>query len=97
MGLAEGEGVGEAELVAQATLNALQQVVGGKAELALQGVERFDLGGREIIVVQVSFLFPAGEETLLGVSFIGGEGERGASARAALDAVNRRLPVMKLS
>lgn len=97
VGLAEGEGVGEAELVAQATLNALQQVVGGKAELALQGVERFDLGGREIIVVQVSFLFPAGEETLLGVSFIGGEGERGASARAALDAVNRRLPVMKLS
>jgi len=97
VGLVQGEGVGEAELVAQATLNALQQVVGAKAELALQGVERFDLGGRKIIVVQVSFLFPAGEETLLGVSFIGGEGEREASARAALDAVNRRLPVIKLS
>ena len=97
VGLAKGEGVGEAELVAQATLNALQQVVGAKAELALQGVERFDLVGRKIIVVQVSSLFPAGEETLLGVSFIGGEGEREASARAALDAVNRRLPVIKLS
>jgi len=96
VGLAQGE-VGEAELVAQATLNALQQVVGAKAELALEGVERFDLGERKIIVVQVSSLFPAGEETLLGVSFIGGEGEGGASARAALDAVNRRLPVMKLS
>lgn len=97
VGLAEGEGVGEAELVAQATINALQQVVGAKSELALQGVQRFDLGERKIIVVQVSSLFPAGEETLLGVSFIGGEGEGEASARAALDAVNRRLPVMKLS
>ncbi len=102
VGLAQGEttdetGVGEAELVAQATLNALQEVVGAKAELALGGVERFDLGEREIMVVQISYLFPAGEETLLGVSFIGGGGEREASARAALDAVNRRLPVMKLS
>jgi len=97
VGSAEGEGIGEAELVAQATLNALQQVVGAKAELALQGVERFALGGRKIIVVQISYLFPAGEEILLGVSFIGGEGEIEASARAALDAVNRRLPVMKLS
>lgn len=97
VGLAQGEGVGELELVAQATLNALQEVVGAKAELALRGVARFDLGEREIIVVQISYLFPAGEETLLGVSFIGGEGGREASARAALDAVNRRLPVMKLS
>jgi len=97
VGLAEGEEVGEAEVVAQATLNALQEVVGAKAELALQGVERFDLGGRKIMVVQVSYLFPAGEEILLGVSFIGGEGEIEASARAVLDAVNRRLPVMKLS
>jgi hypothetical protein len=96
VGLAQGEGVGEAELVAQATLNALQQVVGAKAELALRGVDRFSLGERRIIVVQVSSLFPAGEENLLGVSFIGGEGETEASARATLDAVNRRLPVMKL-
>lgn len=97
VGLAEGEGIEEAELVAQATLKALQQVVGAKAELTLRGVERFDLRGRKIIVVQVSSLFPAGEENLLGVSFIGGEGEMEASARAALDAVNRRLPVIKLS
>lgn len=97
VGLAKGEGVGEAELVAQATLSALQEVVGAKGELALQGVERFDLGERKIIVVQVSSLFPAGEEILLGVSFVREEGEIEASARAALDAVNRRLPVLKLS
>ena len=86
-----------ARLVAQATVDALQQLVGAKAELTLKGLYQFPLESRSIIVVQVSSLFPAGEETLLGVSFISSGGEMEASARAALDAVNRRLPIIKLS
>lgn len=84
-------------LAAEATLQALQQVIEKKAELLLREAAQFSLGGRKILLVQVSYLFPAGEENLLGVSFVGDGGELEAAARAALDAINRRLPVIALS
>lgn len=90
-------GVPRPQLAAQATLQALQQVVGKRAELALGQVEEFPLGERRVLLVQVSYLFPAGEENLLGVSFVGQGGGLEAAARAALDAVNRRLPVITLT
>lgn len=86
-----------ARLSAQATLQALQEVVGKRAELVLGEVEEFPLGKRKVLLVQVSYLFPAGEENLLGVSFVGAAGDLEAAARAALDAVNRRLPVITLT
>ena len=95
--VSEEEGSDRAPLVAAAALDALQQVVGGRAELSLGALSAYELNGRQVMVVQVSYLFPAGEESLLGVSYVAAGGEAEAAARAALDAVNRRLPVIGLT
>ncbi|MBI3287195.1 MAG: hypothetical protein HYZ68_04020 [Chloroflexi bacterium] len=93
LGRAEGSEP-PARLVVRAMLQALQDALGQGIQLNLREVREFDWGERRIVVVEVSHLFPAGEESLLGVSFSAGEGEVAAPARAALDAINRRLPMM---
>lgn len=76
--------------VAQATLRAVEDVVGGRARFELEQLEVNQLGPDRAVVVVVSMLTKGGSERLTGVSVVR-EDVRQAVIRATLDALNRRL------
>lgn len=92
----EAEGAASAQnrlnLVAIATLNAVEQYLKGEVALALEGLRTVCLGERKVAVVTVGAVTPAREECLPGASFIVGDVALGV-ARATLKAVERCLPV----
>ncbi|MFZ0324172.1 MAG: hypothetical protein WAN48_08590 [Actinomycetes bacterium] len=82
--------------VAQATLRAVESVVGQRARFELEQLEINQLGPDRAVVVVVSMLTKAGSERLTGVSVVR-EDVRQAVIRATLDALNRRLESLLLS
>lgn len=98
-----GQAVGSAEApasgpsvhraVAEATARAIEQVLGGGARLAIEGVEATALAGEQAIVVSVALVTGHGAERLTGASRVR-EDARHAVVRAVLDAVNRRLEAL---
>jgi len=60
----------------------------------VEDIQKFSFMGREVILAGISLATPRGEETLLGSAFITGD-DRESVARATLDALNRRLIVLK--
>lgn len=82
--------------VAQATLRAVEGVVGGRARFELEQLELNQLGPDRAVVVVISMLTRVGSEKLTGVSVIR-EDVRQAVIRATLDALNRRIESMLLS
>ncbi|MEO8330554.1 MAG: hypothetical protein ABI586_11150 [Candidatus Nanopelagicales bacterium] len=82
--------------VAQATLRAVEGVVGGRARFELEQLEMNQLGADRAVVVVVSMLTRVGSERLTGVSVVR-EDVRQAVIRATLDALNRRLESLLLS
>ena len=82
--------------VAQATLRAVEGVVGGRARFELEQLELNQLGPDRAVVVVVSMLTRVGSERLTGVSVVR-EDVRQAVIRATLDALNRRLESLMLS
>lgn len=81
-------------LTASAALDALTKLFSDQATFAVDEVSKVKLSGREIVIVSVFMISKAGEELLLGASFIRGD-EQEAAAKAALCAVNRKLGVLK--
>ncbi|KKM09842.1 hypothetical protein SY88_16765 [Clostridiales bacterium PH28_bin88] len=81
-------------LVAMAALGAVEAFLGGTARFMLEDVQKVSFAGREVIMVGVSLVTPRGEDTLLGTAMSSGD-DREAVARAALDAMNRRLALLK--
>jgi len=81
----------EAEGAAQATLGALQGMVGSAFTLSLREAKVAQLEGAAAVIAAVSLGAPPRQETLIGSSFIK-DNVAEASARAVLSAVNRRLP-----
>jgi hypothetical protein len=79
--------------VAQATLRAVEAVVGGRARFELEQLEINQLGPDRAVVVVVSMLTKAGSERLTGVSVVR-EDVRQAVIRATLDSLNRRIESM---
>lgn len=79
--------------VAQATLRAVEAVVGGRARFELEQLELNQLGPDRAVVVVVSMLTKVGSERLTGVSVIR-EDVRQAVIRATLDALNRRIEAL---
>lgn len=79
--------------VAQATLRAIESVVGGRARFELEQLELNQLGPDRAVVVVVSMLTKVGSERLTGVSVIR-EDVRQAVIRATLDALNRRIEAL---
>ncbi len=77
-------------LVAQATLAAVQECFHTEDAFSLEDAFVCQLGRRAVAMVGVSLLTRDGEEVLVGSSVVR-EDEREALARAALDAINRRL------
>lgn len=82
--------------VAQATLRAVEGVVGGRARFELEQLEVNQLGPDRAVVVVISMLTRVGSEKLTGVSVIR-EDVRQAVIRATLDALNRRIESLLLS
>lgn len=90
-----GEAVGSAKwsarprLVGEATLRAIELVTGDRVDLSLAAVATTELGAGRIAVAQVTI---AGlPEPLVGSALLPENDESGATVRAVLDALNRRL------
>jgi len=78
-------------IVADATLKAVQQFFEGGSLFAVAAVEQVVVGGKPVIVVDVSHLAERQEKTLLGACPVNGGDLPRATALATLDAVNRFL------
>ncbi len=81
-------------LAAIATLNAVESYLGGTVSFMLEDVQKINFSGREVVLVGISLITPIGEETLLGAALVARD-ERESAVKAALDALNRRLILLK--
>jgi hypothetical protein len=81
---------GRRRLVAQATLNALEQYVHGQVGFALEDVALIALGRERVAVSCVIVVTPLGEQAFAG-SALARQSENDSIVRATLDAINRRL------
>jgi hypothetical protein len=89
----EGEMTGDtkpahrARLVGEATLRAVELMTSNPAKLDLMAVATSDIGGFEVALVQIK----EGGNDLIGSALILHGDPASATARAVLDALNRRL------
>src|SRR5438874_516120 len=93
VGLAEGS-IAESSrnrAVAQATLEALRQLVPAAESADVETAACVHLGTREVAVATLVFVVPPHEEIVSGSAIVRGGNEPEALARAVLDATNRRL------
>ena len=77
-------------LVAEATLNAVEQYLGSNSKFVAADVQKIRIAGQEVIIAVISLCLGPGEEILPGTALNRGD-EMEATARATLDAINRRL------
>lgn len=78
------------QTAAQATINAVQKLIGRYLEIQLSETNLVRLGTREIILVIVTCFLDNREETLVGASFMSVR-PVDSTVRATLDALNRRI------
>ena len=91
LGRATSRGAGQApELLAQACLDALESLVGGRVSLRLLGFTRIAVGDHDVVNVVLQETTGRSERLLVGAALSGEETAR-AGAYAVLDAMNRRL------
>jgi hypothetical protein len=83
-------GGSELEAAARALMDAIEQMLDVRDTLSLAELQLYQLGARDIIVVLVHWQGAGQEALLVGASFARQDPLVGA-ARAALDALNRRL------
>ena len=79
--------------VAQATLKAVERLVGTTARLELDYVDVSQSGQDRTVLVALTLISDRGVERLAGAAVVRGD-ENGAVVRASLDAVNRRLETL---
>lgn len=77
-------------MVARATLAAVEKCYGVIARLNVDEVHKVELSGQEIVIVSVSHYLNFREEALLGTALVRDDALE-ATAKATLDAINRRL------
>jgi len=78
-------------LLGEATLRAMEEVIGGSAPLALDSIADRIIGNNHIIVAIVVSTDGSTESVLVGTAMGRGD-EAEAAVRAVLDALNRRMP-----
>ncbi len=94
-----GGGGNQEELVARATLEAVQEFLrsttpnGGVVAFELRDFSRLQSNGRAFFAVTVRIMAERGEQDLIGSALVRDDPWR-AAACAALDALNRRLPTL---
>jgi hypothetical protein len=79
--------------VAQATLEALRQLVPAAESADVEMAAVVPLGHRHVAVATLVFVVPPHEEVVSGSAIVRGGNEAEALSRAVLDATNRRLTV----
>ena len=92
IGRAEGPAsqTGRLRLIAQATLNAVEQYAHGTYGFALEDVSIVQLGHERVAVCCVMLVTPLGEQAFAG-SALDRQNDRDSIVRATLDAIDRRL------
>lgn len=92
IGRAEGPAsqTGRLRLIAQATLNAVEQYAHGTYGFALEDVSIVQLGQERVAVACVMIVTPLGEQAFAG-SALDRQNDRDSIVRATLDAIDRRL------
>lgn len=95
-GVAKGANVmrNRLRLAATATLEAVESYLGGTVRFMLEDVQKVVFSGRDVILVGISLLTPMGEEIFVGSAVVMGD-ERETAVKAVLDAINRRLYLLK--
>jgi hypothetical protein len=78
-------------LVGEATLKALEELLGGSSPLALDAIGTPAVGMRDLVVAVVVSTTDKGEAVAVGSALNNGEASE-AAVRAVLDAMNRRIP-----
>ena len=81
---------GRQRLVAQATLNAVEQYTHGAHSFALEDVTIVQLGREKVAVSCVTLVTPLGEQTFAGSALVR-QNEKDSIVKATLDAINRRM------
>jgi hypothetical protein len=89
-----GADVSAIRLVSMATIEAMEQVLGEHVKYRIDDVLETAIGQIPAVVVVVAVQFETTEETLLGICHVRNE-PADAAARATLNAVNRRLLILK--
>lgn len=87
---------GRQRLVAQATLNAVEQYVHGAHSFALEDVTVCQLGRERVAVCCVAHVSPFGEQAFAGSALVR-QSEKDSIVKATLDAINRRLGLLTTS
>lgn len=77
-------------LVAQATLNAVEEYLHGTMSFALEDVEIVRLGRESVAVACVTLVTALGEQALSGAALVRNN-DRDSIVKATLDAINRRV------
>ncbi len=83
-------------LVAEATLQSVEDFVQGRIAFALEDVAVFALGREKVASTCVALVTPQGEQVFTGTAMVKGS-ETDSIARATLDAINRRLGFLTAS
>jgi hypothetical protein len=81
-------------IVAQATLNAVDQFARGTQSFSLEDVAVVRLGRQDVAVSCVTMISPLGEQSFAGSALVR-QNEKDSIVRATLDAINRRMAFLK--
>jgi hypothetical protein len=87
---------GRLRLVAQATLNAIEQYTHGSHSFALEDVTIVQLGREKAAVSCMALVTPLGEQTFVGSALVR-QNDKDAIVKATLDAINRRMGFLTTS
>ncbi len=81
-------------LVAEATIEALQQALQVSTAIGVAAVDLPVLGSRSVAIAQVVMVNEGAERLMVGSALVDGESSR-AVVRAVLDALNRHIPELR--
>jgi hypothetical protein len=81
-------------LVAEATIEALQQAMQETTAIGVAAVDLPVLGSRSVAIAQVVMVTEGAERLMVGSALVDGESSR-AVVRAVLDALNRHIPELR--
>lgn len=81
-------------LVAEATIEALQQALQETTAIGVAAVDLPVLGSRAVAIAQVVMVHDGSERLMVGSALVDGESSR-AVVRAVLDALNRHIPELR--
>ena len=81
-------------LVAEATIEALQQALQDTTAIGVAAVDLPMLGSRSVAIAQIVMVTEGAERLMVGSALVDGESSR-AVVRAVLDALNRQIPELR--